>query len=140
MNIHKIINGRTIFLVALLSFMSTVALAHTDLVSSMPADTAQLETSPEKLVLNFSEPVRLMQVKLVAGNGDQVQLGFNPNNQSVEKHELSVPSLSASQYTVTWVILGSDGHRMEGSFGFGVGLAVAQTEPSSAEDHSAHQH
>jgi len=139
MNIHKTIKNRRIVFAALLAFMSTPALAHTDLISSVPPASAQLEMSPEKLVLNFSEPVQLMQVNLVAGNGDQVQLGFKPNNQSVNKHELPVPSLSAEQYTVTWVILGSDGHRMEDSFGFGVGTAAAQTEPS-AEDHSAHQH
>lgn len=136
MNIHKI--SRKIFVASLLTVMSTAALAHTDLVSSVPAENAQLETSPEKLVLTFTEPVRLMQVKMAAENGDQVQLG-TPNNQSVDTHELPVPSLSAGQYTVTWVILGSDGHRMEESFGFAVGTAAPQTE-SNAEDHSAHQH
>ncbi|MDP2129226.1 MAG: copper resistance protein CopC [Pseudohongiella sp.] len=136
MNIYNI--SRKIFLASLLAVMSTAVLAHTTLVSSAPAENEHLEMSPEKLVLTFTEPVRLMQVKMAAENGDQVSLG-TPDNQSVNTHELSVPSLSAGQYTVTWVILGSDGHRMEESFGFMLGTAAAQTEPS-AEDHSAHQH
>ena len=57
-----------IALFALSLSLSTQVSAHTSLASSMPKDNAMLMESPDKLVLNFADDVRLVDLKVNSKN------------------------------------------------------------------------
>lgn len=111
-------------LVKLLMFttllFSTALSAHTQLQSSVPADGAQLSQSPAELQLHFSKAVRLMRVSLAESERGQVKLAFMPGAAPEKDISLALPALEAGEYTVSWTIMGGDGHKMSGDFSFTV--------------------
>ncbi|WP_193161768.1 copper resistance CopC family protein [Microbulbifer hainanensis] len=106
-------------ILALSTLLFSAALsAHTHLESSAPADGAQLSQSPEALQLHFSKAVRLMHVSLEEKSAGQVKLAFMPGAVAEKDISLPLPALEAGEYTVSWVTLGGDGHKMSGKFSF----------------------
>ncbi|SEA46542.1 copper resistance CopC family protein [Microbulbifer marinus] len=99
---------------------STALSAHTDLQSSVPTDGAKLSESPAELQLHFSKAVRLMRVSLEESERGEVKLAFMPGAVPEKDISLALPALEAGEYTVSWTIMGSDGHKMSGNFSFQV--------------------
>lgn len=108
---------KLILLVASLLLAST-GWAHTGLASSLPADGAQLQQSPENLELEFTAAVMLASVSLIDGSGQRVELQFKPRSQPDATHRVALPTLAAGSYRVNWKALGGDGHTVDGSFAF----------------------
>lgn len=104
------------------------ALAHTALSSSMPGDAAVV-TSPEKLELTFSEPVRVLRLTVVHGAAHQIEFGFTPSTEPTQTLSYELPVMMMGAHTVSWTVIGADGHTVNGTFGFTV----------SAEGAPAHQ-
>ncbi|MCC2605331.1 copper resistance CopC family protein [Planctobacterium marinum] len=102
-----------------LAFSSTVfAHAGIKLESSLPANNAMLMEAPQELSLTFNKGVRLVKVSLKNKQGKKVKFGFKPSKQASQNYTWKLPKLSPENYVVDWVILGSDGHKMHGKFGF----------------------
>lgn len=93
--------------------------AHGVLTESVPEDGATV-SAPETLELNFNEPVRLLRLALSDGEGEAVDFGFSPVADAREAFDYELPSLPSGEYRVNWVVIGSDGHRVEETFGFAV--------------------
>lgn len=121
---------RWVLLVAVLLALTTAApaAAHTELVSSDPADGQSLSEPPDELTLRFGEDLLPAGAELVAkdASGARVDLG---------QPEVDGATLSASwpaeaaggDYTVAYRAVAGDGHPLEGTFGFRI------TEPEQPE-------
>ncbi|MGB4248373.1 MAG: copper resistance protein CopC [Pseudohongiellaceae bacterium] len=119
-------------MLAALTLMSVNVWAHTELTASEPGADVVLQASPEQLKLTFSSQVQLMSVSLVRGDSEKVELDFTRSSESMQSHSISLPSLEVGLYTVSWGVLGSDGHQAQGKYSFSVG--------SEQGDHQDHSH
>jgi methionine-rich copper-binding protein CopC len=121
--------------IALVLLLPSLAHAHAQLSSSMPADQASLQSPPKELMLHFSEAVRLTALT-VARDGDRPQpVGSLP--VSVTKDfSVAVPQLAVGHYTVSWRALAGDAHVMTGTFTFTIGGANPSAD--SSRGHAGH--
>jgi len=103
--------------IALCMIFSVPALAHTRLVSSVPADKAELATAPKETVLTFAEPVTLTSLKLQSSDGTKTALSPLPNKAIKEAH-VPLPALKPARYTLQWRATSDDGHVISGEFSF----------------------
>lgn len=121
----KLIN--TVLLITGLT-LSGSALAHVGLSSSTPAKGAMLVVPPSKLELAFSAPIRLVKLSLKDVSNQEIALILPSSTQSQAQYSLDLPVLAASSYTVSWVAMGDDGHKMKGQFEFMVHGSTAMGE------------
>jgi len=139
----KLVN--TILLATAL-IMSSSVWAHVGLSSSIPAKGAMLNETPSALELSFSGAVRLVKLTLKDSKNNDFKLTIPTSEQSQAQYSLALPTLAESTYTVSWMIMGKDGHKMKGEFQFmihGSGANTRTTIPMTmekkSEDHKAHQ-
>jgi copper resistance protein C len=101
----------------LLALASTVALAHTELETSMPADKSVLENSPKQIVLTFSEGAKLTAVSIERRGGAKQEIRPLPAEMS-EKFVLAAPALEPGAYVISWRAVADDMHVSSGEIGF----------------------
>lgn len=114
--------------VVLLGSVSGAVLAHGALSSSLPGDKAVV-TAPEKLELTFNEAVRVLRLTLVHGTAHQIEFGFAPSTEPTQTLSYDLPMMMMGAHTVNWTVIGSDGHTVNGSFGFTVSADGAPAQP-----------
>jgi copper transport protein len=100
------------------------AAAHAELVSTTPADGAQVESAPSAVTLEFTEPVSIGAgyVRVLDGEGDRADTG----TPEVVDSTVVLPlrdDLPDSGYLVTYRVISADSHPVSGAFGFVVGDA-----------------
>lgn len=124
----------------LLLGLPSFASAHSKVVSSDPADGAKLEQAPAKVTIIFNDELQSEGASVVVtdANGTVVDQGDGGVDLSdTERKTMSVSlkdGLGAGSYTVTWKVVGDDGHEVSGTIGFAVGDApLPVTQP--ADDH-----
>ncbi|MFT4788474.1 MAG: methionine-rich copper-binding protein CopC [Paraglaciecola sp.] len=100
------------------AIMSTSVFAHTGLTSSIPANNAMLMKSPEKVKVVFKDEVRLVSLSVLNAKVESVEIDFAPSMKASETFSYDLPMLMPSNYTVSWTIMGEDGHKMKGDFSF----------------------
>jgi copper resistance protein C len=108
---------KSVFFITAL-FSSTMASAHVGLSTSVPMNGAMLEQPPEVLELKFSAPVRLVRLTMKDERNQAVALSMPEGKESQSQFSLVLPELAPAAYTVGWVVLGNDGHKMQGQFNF----------------------
>ncbi len=96
--------------------------AHQVLTGSDPASGAELQEPPRELRLTFSEPVRLefTAVELLDASGRSLALS-DPRVPEDSDRVLVVAVLESPDpgaHVVSWRTTGSDGHAVQGRFGF----------------------
>jgi copper resistance protein C len=130
---------------ALLALLLPVsaASAHDSLTGSSPEDGQQLETMPQNIELTFSQPpIKLgSEVKVQDESGKDRTIGELEIVDNVVKQPVS-PDAPAGKYTVTWRVVSSDSHPIEGQFTFtaasgGPGGAEAGSPEPMASDEAA---
>ena len=115
--------ARRILLVLLGAIVALVvasrpAAAHTELISTTPADQQTVSRAPAVVVLTFNESVLAMGAQVVVtGPQGLVQLGAPEVTESTVSQNLQGGS-PAGQYTVAWRVTAADGHPLSGTFGF----------------------
>ena len=111
------------FLAALgLGLLASVAIAHTQLSSSVPAQDTVVAAAPEELVLTFSTDVRITALTLTDAAAVSYDLGALPTSAQQE-FSIPVPALAAGYYTVVWRAVGADTHVVSGEIHFSVGTS-----------------
>lgn len=108
------------------SFLApTPVSAHAELVSSTPADGAELSSAPTEIRLVFSEAPRLdgLSVRLFDRRGTEVELGAPEAGPLATTVIVSIATeLRPGPYTVVWsVVSAEDEHPEANQFVFGVG-------------------
>ena len=99
--------------------------AHANQINSSPSPNSELETSPARVVIWYSEPIEesFSVVTVLNSAAERVDLDDSTRDPS-EPSAMSVgiPELANGTYTVIWKNLSSvDGHKVIGSFVFAVG-------------------
>ena len=127
-----------IVILSLAALSPSLALAHAQLSSSVPADQAVLESPPRELALHFTEAVRLTAVT-IAGVGEAPRRIDSLPAAAIKDFSLAAPSLSSGRYSVSWRALAADSHVMTGSFTFSVSDAAPSAgAPQGHAGHSQH--
>ena len=109
--IKSVISGLAMLL------LSGSLLAHTELQSSVPAESAKLEGAPEQVVLTFTGEVRLLRAELRSASGQTQELTI-PSSDWAAELELALPDLNPGFQYLDWSILSRDGHSMSGTLTF----------------------
>jgi copper transport protein len=127
----------TLVVLFLLLFPSPAA-AHAELVSTSPGNGEQLRTPPTDLRLTFTESVNLVDdgIRLV----DHVGAIVVTSEPSVRGRTVIWPmpsDLPEGPYVVTWRVVSSDGHPVNGAFSFGVGTSTAAVPGSATAPETA---
>lgn len=125
---------------AILALAATAPVAaHTDLLSTDPADGQSLAEPPEQVVLRFSADLLAAgaQLRVVDESGTQVELG----PVRVQKRTVSADwpaSAATGAYRVSYRAVARDGHPLQGTFSFRVeGDSAASESPVPADTASA---
>ncbi|MFZ1388413.1 MAG: copper resistance CopC family protein [Thiolinea sp.] len=105
-------------LAASLLIASSSVFAHTSLKSSVPANNAMLDKAPTELSLTFGAKVKLVGLSVVDSKGTKVALDFKAPKEMQSSFTQKLPVLKPEMYTVDWVMMGQDTHKMSGKFGF----------------------
>ena len=115
-----------------LAFFSTApALAHDSISSSDPADGAELSASPAQVALTFTDEVQAVGSQVVVADAAGTQVAAGAPAVVGTGATLPLPALANGPYTVTWRVVSSDGHPIDGTFTFTVAdPAAVATEPS----------
>ncbi|WP_413543316.1 copper resistance protein CopC [Citricoccus nitrophenolicus] len=118
-----------VLMLALLAPLSPAS-AHDAVTGTNPEDGQNLETAPEAIDIVFTDtPLSLgSQIRVEDDQGEnwaagEVEIAGNTASQALQ------PDTPAGEYTVTWRVVSSDSHPIEGTFSFTAAEAAA--EPSS---------
>jgi copper transport protein len=109
------------------------ASAHASLVSSTPADGDRLDSSPDRISLQFSEHISLGPgyARVLDAGGARVDSG----SPSVSGDVVTIPlraQLGRGAYVVTYRIISADSHPVAGAYSFAVGGAALVSAQSVA--------
>ena len=109
------------------------AAAHAELSGTEPPAGAQLETSPEAVVLTFTEPVEAETgaVQVFDGDGDRVDDGDVQGDGSAVRLPVD---LDDGGYVVTYRVVSVDGHPISGGFTFRVGQEAEEVDQTLVEE------
>ena len=90
------------------------------LSSSEPANGAKLRSAPDRLVLNFTKPVRLAEVTVTGSDGSMMPMMVSSAGAN-RRYELPLDGLEDGSYTVRWRAIDEAGAAHEGSIAFQAG-------------------
>jgi copper resistance protein C len=108
------------------------AQAHDRIISSDPADGAQLETAPAALTMTFStEPLAVEPQVVVTNPAGTVVAQGSPTIEGASAIFPWPAELTGDTYTVSWRVVSSDGHPIEGVFSFAVAAAPAPVDATA---------
>jgi len=111
---------RIVLALAVLVFGSQLAIAHTPLASSVPANNAALTAPPANIVLKFPHAVQLTAVAVESADGKQKHTVSPLPDGKVKEATLVAPKLNAGAYVISWRAAGEDGHVMSGKIKFSI--------------------
>jgi methionine-rich copper-binding protein CopC len=129
---HPFALGIGALLALSLTLVAGPAQAHDELVSTNPADKAQVQAMPDEIVLTFEEPAEKVgsQVIVRGPNGNIAQgppvFAKSTVTQAVR------PGAPAGSYTVLWRVTSDDGHPVSGSFTFTTASAAVDPAASAS--------
>ncbi|MGQ0466002.1 MAG: copper resistance CopC/CopD family protein [Sporichthyaceae bacterium] len=111
------------------------AAAHAELVSSSPANGAELKRAPTEVRLVFSEPVRPVRKTFVLTDdaGDALSI-VEPTGTSKTQVTKLPPKLGPGFYLLSFRVISVDNHPIKASIAFN----VAAPAKAAATDHATH--
>lgn len=129
---------RTLVAVAALAAGSLLgmnpAAAHDELVSTNPTDGATLTEAPASLELTYSGDIMDVdganQVRVTNAAGESVTDGDPEVDGTVVTQDLATAAADDT-YTVTWRVVSSDGHPIQGTFTYTVGQGGSTTSATT---------
>jgi len=92
--------------------------AHAHLTAALPAE-GSAGKAPEQIVLTFSEAARITALTLQRPGEEPRKLTPLPVEKAA-RITVPLPKLSAGSYTLSWRVVGEDGHVVPGALHFTV--------------------
>ncbi|MEO0771857.1 MAG: copper resistance protein CopC [Pseudomonadota bacterium] len=111
---------KTLLACILFAVSPVVALAHSEMGNSIPADGSVLTELPAEIALKFSDKLRLTAVKAHHSNGETQAIDLGSYKGFEDEFVLPMQPMGEGLYEVEWRGLGMDGHAMQGTFSFEV--------------------
>ena len=136
MTLHKAV-ARALASIALAGALAlgwqAPALAHDQLLSSNPKDGVALDSAPSEVVLNYSGAIQTTFADVIV---------TGPGGKNIAKGKPQVVGSTLTQpveseaptgtYTVSWRVVSSDGHPIDGTFTYSIKLVVPTPTKSEA--------
>ncbi|WP_433224280.1 copper resistance CopC family protein [Microtetraspora malaysiensis] len=125
-----------LFACAALLGVAAPAQAHNVLVGSDPKDGAQVATAPERITLNFDQPVRRDFARIAVTGPDGAD--YTRGEITTKGNDASVglaPLGPAGAYVIGYRVVSNDGHPVTGTITFtltAAGPAAGQSSPSAS--------
>jgi len=113
---------RFLVMTAALAATGAMAFAHAHPKTMDPAPNAKV-TVPQRVSIEFSEALepKFSSLKLTDAKGANAASASSQVDTADPKHmTLALPHLAPGVYTVHWVTVATDGHRLEGEYQFTV--------------------
>lgn len=106
------------------------AYAHATLTGTEPVDGAVMSAPPERVTLQFNEPVSLLAAILIVPGGET--LALDDFSQAASAVSIALPAgLGQGSHALSWRAASEDGHPISGTTFFVIGAASA-TPPMEA--------
>lgn len=125
-------------LLASAALVAPAALAHSELVSTDPADGAVLDAPPQRVSFTFNEPLMPDFVRFIAtdpsGNTGDLPVSSVEGPTATIAWPASAPG---GEWTVSYRVVSQDGHPIEGGITFSYAGASPTASPTSAAPTSA---
>ena len=112
MAVTKWFTGSVLFVLA------ATAYAHAHLTAAVPAEGSAV-TAPRQVVLTFSEAARVTSMTLQREGQEPHKLTPLPAEVAA-RISVPLPRLSPGKYTLSWRVVGDDGHIVPGALHFTV--------------------
>jgi copper transport protein len=133
---RQLARRRRAIALAAMMFLATLlatarpASAHAELLSTTPRADEVVPTSPQQIVLIFTEVINVVDdsIRLVDGSGTDIPLNDIGQANGSASATATVPALTNGSYVVAWHVVSADSHPISGAFTFSVGEA-STTEP-----------
>ena len=125
-------------LVGLLSLVIPSSFAHSELVSSNPAASANIQDLPEQIEIEFNEELLNLgtgnSISILGPSGEDLGMG-ETSTEGAKIFRLLNTTSEYGQYQVTYRVASADGHVLKGSYTFNLieGI-VAISENANAEE------
>ncbi|NRA69688.1 MAG: copper resistance protein CopC [Gammaproteobacteria bacterium] len=115
---NKVLN----FLVVTAIFMmaATSVSAHPLFQRVSPEAGEVFTVSPEYFAIQYSKTVRLVKLNLLDQLNNKIDLPDTLLRNESKQHLISLPTLPVGAYRLTWILMGSDGHKMTGKTHFSI--------------------
>ncbi|WP_236705334.1 MULTISPECIES: copper resistance CopC/CopD family protein [Frankia] len=100
------------------------ASAHALMTGTSPADGAALAAAPTRVVISYSESVRVSRdsIRVLDSAGARVDDGQAHSGQKASQAMVALrPDLPRGTYVASWRVISADSHPISGAFAFGVG-------------------
>jgi copper transport protein len=113
-----------------LVFGTHTVFAHANLVRSNPPANTSVDVSPAEIRLWFTESLESGFSRFTLRDNSGAVIATPPSavvQDDPTQMMMQPGELPDGLYTVSWRVLSTDGHSTEGSFAFGIGVAVAST-------------
>lgn len=112
--------------------------AHSELVSSDPADGASLEAPPERVSFTFNEPLMPDFVVFVATDPAGATVDLPVSSVEGDTAAIDWPAdAPAGEWMVSYRVVSQDGHPIEGGISFSYAESSSSPSPTSASPTSA---
>jgi len=116
-----------LFMIGMLSFVMPPALAHSELVSSNPSASANIEQLPEQIELEFNEELLNLgtgnSLSIMSPSGEDLGMGETSTEGAKITRLLNTTS-ETGQFQVKYRVASADGHVLNGSFTFNLNVAI----------------
>ena len=119
-----------------LLLLSNLASAHSVLKSSAPENGAMLNKLPDELMLEFTLQVKLVKLQLIEQSGKAIKLMAKPSKDFDTTYSIALPMLDSGCYTIKWVAMGKDAHKMQGDFTFTLNDCDIKKVPVTVDGHN----
>jgi methionine-rich copper-binding protein CopC len=97
------------------------ALAHSELVSSNPSASANIEQLPEQIELEFNEELLNLgsgnSISIMTPSGEDIGMG-DASTEGAKINRLLNTTSETGQFQVTYRVASADGHVLNGSYTF----------------------
>jgi len=128
-------------LMGLLSFAIPPALAHSELVSSNPSASANIQQLPEQIELEFNEELLNIgtgnSISIMTPSGEDIGMGETSTEDAKITRLLNTTS-ETGEFAVMYRVASADGHVLKGSFTFSLneGIVPISQNESAADPES----
>lgn len=113
----------------------TTASAHDTVLGTAPGDGETLTTAPTQVSVELSAVPQAIGSRMLVTSSDGTVLFDGEPTITDRVASVELPAVANDGYTVAWRLVSSDGHPIDGTFGFVVDdpAAVAPTEDPTME-------
>lgn len=117
-------------LVTLLCFLTPPAFAHSELVSSNPSASVNIQQLPEQIELEFNEELLNLgtgnSISIMSPSGEDLGMG-DTSTEGAKITRLLNTTSETGQFQVKYRVASADGHVLNGSYIFNLTQAVVAT-------------